>query len=73
MTLAISKLFGHRSGLTECQSLSESKQFDTLIVFLNEIFEKVNFEKKSADKIKPSQNGEITLWITDVGYIMPKL
>ena len=28
---------------------SVSKLFDTLIVFLKELFEKVNFEKKSAD------------------------
>ena len=50
MTLAVSKLFGHRSGLTECQSLSESKQFDTLIVFLKEIFENLNFEKSQETK-----------------------
>ena len=43
------KQFGPRSGPTECQSWSGSKRFDTLIVFLKQFFEKVNFEKKSAD------------------------
>ena len=38
--------FGPRSGLTECQSWSGSKKFDTLIVFLKELFENVNFVKK---------------------------
>ena len=45
-----SNQFGLRSGPTECRSRSRSKQFDTLIVFLKELFEKKNdFEKKSAD------------------------
>ena len=35
-----------------CASLSGSKLFDTLIVFLKFFFEKVNFEKKSADNNK---------------------
>ena len=43
-----SKQFGPRSGPTECWSWSGSKLFDTLIVFLKDFFEKVNFEKKSA-------------------------
>ena len=34
------KLFGHRSGLTVCRFKSGSKMFDTLIVFLIELFEK---------------------------------
>ena len=37
--------FGPRSGLTEHRYRSESKQFDTLRVFLKEYFENVNFEK----------------------------
>ena len=39
------KQFGPRSGPTFCRSWSWSKQFVTLIVFLKEYFEKVNFEK----------------------------
>ena len=41
------KQFGPRPGPTECRSCSGSKLFDTLIVFLKEFFEKVNFEKIS--------------------------
>ena len=41
-------IFGNRSGWTERQS----KPFDTLIVFMKEFFEKVNFEKKAADDNK---------------------
>ena len=39
------KQFGPRSGLTERRDISGSKLFDTLIVFLKELFEKVDFEK----------------------------
>ena len=54
------KQFGPRSGPTECRSLSGSKLFDTLIVFLKDFFEKVYFEK-SAGALKheklPSMQG----------------
>ena len=43
------KEFGPRSGPTECQSLPESKHSNTVIVFLKEFFEKVNFEKSADD------------------------
>ena len=46
------KQFVSRSGLTNCRARSGSKQFDTLMVSLKEFFEKVNFEKKSADDKK---------------------
>ena len=46
------KPFGPRSGRTECLARSECKLFDTLIVFLKEFFQKVDFEKKSADNKK---------------------
>ena len=39
------KQFGTRSGLTKCRSWPGSKLFDTLMVFLKEFFEKVDFEK----------------------------
>ena len=39
----IHKQFGPRSGPTECWSCSGSKLFDTLIVFLKEFLETVNF------------------------------
>ena len=42
--------------LSECQSCSVSKPFDTLIVFLKEFFEIINFEKKSADDNKSTKN-----------------
>ena len=37
---------GPRSRPTECWSCSGTKLFDTLMVFLKEFFEKVNFAKK---------------------------
>ena len=39
------KQFGPRSGPTKCRAWSGSKQFDTLMVFPKEFFEKVDFEK----------------------------
>ena len=42
------KQFGSRSGSTEFWSGSGSNPSDTLIVFLKEYFEKVNFEKKAS-------------------------
>ena len=39
------KQFRTRSGRTECRAWSGSKLFDTLMVFLKEFFEKVDFEK----------------------------
>ena len=50
------KQFGHKSILTERSSQSGSKPFDTLIVFLKEFFEEVNFEKKSAYDCKSMKN-----------------
>ena len=42
------KQFRHRSGPSKRQAWSESKRFDTLMIFLKEIFEKeVDFEKKN--------------------------
>ena len=58
MTIAVDRDVKHiqRSGLTKCQSRSGSKPFNTLIVFLKEIFEKRNFKKKkSADNKKCMQ------------------
>ena len=46
------KLFGPKSGPTKHQAWSGSKLFDTLMVFLKEFFEKVDFEKNSADDKK---------------------
>ena len=43
------KQFGPRPGPKEHQTWSCSKLFDILIVFLKEIFQKVDFEKNSAD------------------------
>ena len=39
------KQFGPRSGPTECLAWSGSKLFDTLMVFLKEFFENINFKK----------------------------
>ena len=39
------KQFGTWSGPTKCQAWSGSKLFDTLMIFLKELFEKVDFEK----------------------------
>ena len=39
------KQFGPRSGLTTCRAWSGFKLFDTLMVFLKEFFENVDFEK----------------------------
>ena len=46
------KQFGPRSGLKECRSWSGSNLFDTLIVFLKEFFEKVNFENRLQTAVK---------------------
>ena len=43
------KQFGPRSGPKKCRACSGPKIFDTQMVLLKEFFEKVNFEKKSAD------------------------
>ena len=48
-SMYICKQFVPRSGPTECQARSGSKLFETLIVFLKEFFEKVKFEKRSAE------------------------
>ena len=45
----VCKQFRPRSGPTEYRSWSGSKSFDTLIEFLNEFSEKVDFKKISAD------------------------
>ena len=45
----ICKQFVPRSGPTNCRACSGSKLFDTL---MKEFFEKVDFEKKSADDKK---------------------
>ena len=44
------KQFGPRSGPTKCRAPSESKLFYTLMIFLKEFFEKVDFEKSADDK-----------------------
>ena len=41
----LGKQFGPRSGPTNHLASSGSKLFDILMVFLNEFFQKVNFEK----------------------------
>ena len=41
-----------------------SKPFDTLIVFLNDLFQKVNFEKKTADDNKSMKNYPTCLDLT---------
>ena len=41
----LSKQSEPRSGPTKCRAWSVSKLFDTLMVFLKEFFEKVDFEK----------------------------
>ena len=46
------KQFGSRPGPTFCRSWSGAILFDTLIVFLKEFFEKVNFEKSQQTTIK---------------------
>ena len=42
--------FGPRSGSTKRQALSGSKLFDTLMVFLKELFEKIDLEKNLTTK-----------------------
>ena len=39
------KQFGPRSGPTKCRALSESNLFDSLMVFLKEFSQKIDFEK----------------------------
>ena len=49
-----------RSGPTECQARSGSKLFETRIVFLKEFFEKVKFEKRSAEDPEVKKNMKIS-------------
>ena len=65
----ICKQFVPRSGPTECQAKSGSKLFETRIVFLKEFFEKVKFEKRSAEdpevkkkNMKISQHAKSFKW-----------
>ena len=44
--------FETRSGSTKCRAWSGSNPFDTQMVFLKEFFQKVDFEKKSAEDKK---------------------
>ena len=46
------KQFGPRSGPREHWSLTESKLFDTLIMFLKKCFENVNVEKSEQTTTK---------------------
>ena len=69
------KQFGPRSGRTKRQAWSASNLFDTLIVFLKELFEKVNFEKKNSRQQKMGKKfpggkelllvGRLALWIQE--------
>ena len=66
LLIAFANSIGSRSGPTEHQSWYGSKQFDTLIVFLKEIFEKIiNFEKvnrqQKQEKLPSMQR--VNLWI----------
>ena len=60
-----------RSGLENFSSSSGSKLFDTVIAFLKEFFEKVNFKKKSAyDKFSSMQRfGKIKKNMCVSGYM----
>ena len=46
------KQFGPRSGPTKHWAQFGSKLFDTMLVFVKESFEKVNFERQSTDNKK---------------------
>ena len=50
------KQFGPRSGLTWCRAWSGSELFDSLMVFLKEFFEKVDFEKNQQTTKKKKKN-----------------
>ena len=58
------KQFGSRSGPTKCRAWSGYKLFDTLMVFLKEILEKVDFEKnqQTTKTRKSSQNAGNRSW-----------
>ena len=63
------KQFGPRSGPTECRAWSWSKMFDTLMVFLIEIFKKVDFEKdhqttKKNAKFPRTEEAELIIWVS---------
>ena len=51
-TVNLGKQFGPRSGPTNLRAWSGSKLFDILMVFLEEVFSKGQFWKKSADNKK---------------------
>ena len=49
------KQFGPRSGPTGHQAFSESRLFDTLMVFLNNFAKKLDFEEKISRQQKASK------------------
>ena len=58
------KQFGPRSGPTKCRAWSESKLFDTLMVFLKEFFKIIDFEKNQQttqkhEKLPSMQKGNM--------------
>ena len=69
----ICKEFGPRSGLTKCRAWSRSKLFDTLIVFLKEFFEKVNFEKPISRRQKSMKNYPVCKKIKQTYQSMVKI
>ena len=62
------KQIGPRSGPTECRAKSGSNLFDTLMVFLKEFFEIVDFEKdlqttKKHEKLPRGQRVNVTRFL----------
>ena len=71
----ICEQFGPRAGLTQCQTWSGSKLFDTLMVFLKIFFEKIDFFKKISRRQKSMKyypvGKESKIWLR-IGCILGK-
>ena len=63
--------FCKQFGPTKSRASSRSNLFDTPMVFLKEFFQKVDFEKKSADHKKSMKNfpvGRVKIWTFSVHF-----
>ena len=53
------KQFWPRSGATKCRAWSGSKLFGTLMVYLKEFFEELDFETKISRRLKAWKNTQL--------------
>ena len=73
LLITFCKQLGPRSGPTICRARFGSKLYDTLIVFVKEIFEKFHFEKNqmTTKAWKITQHARATRWKSIVKTVKP--